>query len=42
VHETKGVAFRLGVTPAHIDAQQVALSDGSALPAELVVAGVNT
>lgn len=40
VHESKGVAFRLGVTPMRIDAQQVVLSDGSALPAELVVVGI--
>ena len=40
VHESKGVAFRLGVTPSRIDERQVTLSDGSTLPAELVVVGV--
>ncbi|HEX8698248.1 MAG TPA: FAD-dependent oxidoreductase [Myxococcaceae bacterium] len=40
VHESKGVTFRLGVTPTRIDERQVTLSDGSTLPAELVVVGV--
>ncbi len=40
VHESKGVTFRLGVTPSRIDERQVTLSDGSTLPAELVVVGV--
>jgi NADPH-dependent 2,4-dienoyl-CoA reductase/sulfur reductase-like enzyme/nitrite reductase/ring-hydroxylating ferredoxin subunit len=40
VHESKGVAFRLGVKPSRIDEQQVTLSDGGTLPADLVVMGV--
>ena len=40
VHEAKGVAFRLGRTPARITADQVILDDGTALPAALVVMGV--
>ena len=40
VHESKGVTFRLGVTPSLIDERQVTLSDGTTLPAELVVVGV--
>jgi 3-phenylpropionate/trans-cinnamate dioxygenase ferredoxin reductase subunit len=40
VHESKGVTFRFEVTPVRIDEQQVTLSDGTTLPAELVVVGV--
>ncbi len=40
VHESKGVAFRLGMTPTRIDERQVTLNDGSMLPADLVVVGV--
>jgi NADPH-dependent 2,4-dienoyl-CoA reductase/sulfur reductase-like enzyme/nitrite reductase/ring-hydroxylating ferredoxin subunit len=40
VHEGKGVAFRLGRTPASITAGEVVLDDGTALPASLVVMGV--
>jgi NADPH-dependent 2,4-dienoyl-CoA reductase/sulfur reductase-like enzyme/nitrite reductase/ring-hydroxylating ferredoxin subunit len=40
VHESKGVAFRLGATPTRIDERQVTLSDGTTLPADLVVVGV--
>jgi NADPH-dependent 2,4-dienoyl-CoA reductase/sulfur reductase-like enzyme len=40
VHEANGVAFKLGLKPARITASEVVLSDGSALPAELVVVGV--
>ncbi len=40
VHQGKGVAFRLGRTPARITADSVILDDGSVLPATLVVMGV--
>lgn len=40
LHEEKGVAFRLGRTPAAVEADAVVLDDGSKLPAELVVMGV--
>ncbi|MFL5399262.1 MAG: FAD-dependent oxidoreductase [Myxococcales bacterium] len=40
VHESHGVVFHLGRTPQSIDAGTVRISDGSTLPAELVVMGV--
>ena len=40
VHESKGVAFRLGRKPAKITADAVVLDDGTSLPASLVVMGV--
>ncbi|HEY1557684.1 MAG TPA: FAD-dependent oxidoreductase [Kofleriaceae bacterium] len=40
VHEGKGVAFRLGRSPAKITPTSVVLDDGSELPAKLVVMGV--
>ncbi|HUS31742.1 MAG TPA: FAD-dependent oxidoreductase [Kofleriaceae bacterium] len=40
VHESKGVAFRLGRKPATITADKVVLDDGSELPANLIVMGV--
>ena len=40
LHEEHGVKFRLGRRPARIDADVVALDDGTALPADLVVMGV--
>jgi NADPH-dependent 2,4-dienoyl-CoA reductase/sulfur reductase-like enzyme/nitrite reductase/ring-hydroxylating ferredoxin subunit len=40
VHEENGVMFKLGRTPARITSSEVTLSDGSSLPADLVVMGV--
>lgn len=40
LHEAHGVRFHLGVTPQKISSQEVTLSDGRVLPAELVVMGV--
>ncbi len=40
VHVENGVAFKLGFKPARITASEVVLSDGTALPADLVVVGV--
>ena len=40
VHEENGVAFALGVKPLRITPSEVALSDGRALPADVVVMGV--
>src|SRR6267143_1390256 len=40
LHEEHGVKFQLGRKPARIAAQGVALDDGTALPADLVVMGV--
>src|SRR5690606_35552980 len=40
VHESKGVAFRLGRKPSSIAADRITLDDGSELPATLVVIGV--
>jgi NADPH-dependent 2,4-dienoyl-CoA reductase/sulfur reductase-like enzyme len=40
VHEENGVVFKLGRTPARITSSEVVLSDGSALPADVVVVGV--
>jgi apoptosis-inducing factor 3 len=40
VHESKGVAFRLGTKPVRISTDAVSLDDGSTLPATLVVMGV--
>jgi NADPH-dependent 2,4-dienoyl-CoA reductase/sulfur reductase-like enzyme/nitrite reductase/ring-hydroxylating ferredoxin subunit len=40
VHEENGVVFRLGLKPSRITATEVALSDGSSVPADLVVMGV--
>lgn len=40
VHEGKGTQFRLGTKPKAITASEVALEDGSSLPADLVVVGV--
>jgi NADPH-dependent 2,4-dienoyl-CoA reductase/sulfur reductase-like enzyme/nitrite reductase/ring-hydroxylating ferredoxin subunit len=40
VHESHGVAFRLGHIATEITADHVRLGDGEALPAELVVVGV--
>jgi NADPH-dependent 2,4-dienoyl-CoA reductase/sulfur reductase-like enzyme/nitrite reductase/ring-hydroxylating ferredoxin subunit len=39
LHESHGVRFHLGQTPASIDEKQVVLSDGSNLAADLVVMG---
>jgi NADPH-dependent 2,4-dienoyl-CoA reductase/sulfur reductase-like enzyme/nitrite reductase/ring-hydroxylating ferredoxin subunit len=40
VHEAHGATFRLGVTAARITKSEVTLSDGTTLPADLVVVGV--
>ena len=40
LHEEHGVRFHLGVTAKAIHADRVELSDGTSLPAELVVMGV--
>ena len=40
LHESHGVAFRLGRKPAAITAEHVRLDDGTQLPASLVVMGV--
>jgi NADPH-dependent 2,4-dienoyl-CoA reductase/sulfur reductase-like enzyme/nitrite reductase/ring-hydroxylating ferredoxin subunit len=40
LHEEHGVRFHLGRKPARIDADSVALDDGSVLPADVVVMGV--
>ncbi|MGE3765416.1 MAG: FAD-dependent oxidoreductase [Kofleriaceae bacterium] len=40
LHETQGVAFRLGRKPAKITRDAVILDDGESLPATLVVMGV--
>ena len=40
VHQSHGVAFRLGHTAAEITAGHVRLDNGEALPAELVVVGI--
>jgi apoptosis-inducing factor 3 len=40
IHEDNGVEFKLGLKPVRITASQVELSDGSLLPADLVVMGV--
>jgi len=40
VHEAHGVVFHLGLTPSAIEADAVVLSDGSRVPADLVVMGV--
>ena len=40
LHEKKGVMFHLGRTATTIEATKVVLSDGSALPADMVVVGV--
>jgi apoptosis-inducing factor 3 len=40
VHESKGVAFRLGRKPQSIASDRVKLDDGTELPASLVVMGV--
>ncbi|HEV2364898.1 MAG TPA: FAD-dependent oxidoreductase [Caulobacteraceae bacterium] len=40
VHEEHGVVFRLGRTVAAIEGDQVRLSDGARLPADLVVVGI--
>jgi apoptosis-inducing factor 3 len=40
VHESKGVAFRLGTKPTRISSDSVTLDDGTTLPATLVVMGV--
>jgi NADPH-dependent 2,4-dienoyl-CoA reductase/sulfur reductase-like enzyme len=40
IHEDNGVQFKLGLKPVRITASQVELSDGSLLPADLVVMGV--
>jgi 3-phenylpropionate/trans-cinnamate dioxygenase ferredoxin reductase subunit len=39
IHESHGVVFHLGKTPASIDAEQVVLSDGNKLAADFVVFG---
>ena len=39
IHESHGVVFHLGQTPASIDDKQVVLSDGSNLAADVVVIG---
>lgn len=40
LHESKGVTFHLGQSVTQIDAHEATLSDGSSLPADLVVMGV--
>jgi NADPH-dependent 2,4-dienoyl-CoA reductase/sulfur reductase-like enzyme/nitrite reductase/ring-hydroxylating ferredoxin subunit len=40
LHEEHGVVFHIGKVPARIAEAEVALSDGTSLPADLVVAGV--
>lgn len=40
LHEERGVRFRLGRTVRAIEDRQVLLDDGTALPADLVVAGI--
>src|SRR5262245_6297336 len=40
LHESKGVVFHLGRKPARIEADSVALDDGSRLEADLVLMGV--
>jgi NADPH-dependent 2,4-dienoyl-CoA reductase/sulfur reductase-like enzyme len=40
IHEEHGVRFHLGRKPVRIEADSVALDDGTALPADLVVMGV--
>ncbi|HET6345053.1 MAG TPA: FAD-dependent oxidoreductase, partial [Myxococcota bacterium] len=39
-HEAKGTTFHLGQRPASIDVQAVTLTDGTKLPADLVVVGI--
>ncbi len=40
LHESQGVVFHLGESPASIDARTVILSGGASLPADLVVVGI--
>ena len=40
LHEEKGVVFHLGTTASEIRAGEVHLSDGTTVPADLVVAGI--
>lgn len=42
LHQGKGVTVRTGVTVAEIDSSGVILSDGSELPADLVVVGIGS
>ncbi|KWF02928.1 FAD-dependent oxidoreductase [Burkholderia pseudomultivorans] len=40
LHESNGVVFHLGTTPARIESDGVTLSNGERLPADLVVVGI--
>jgi apoptosis-inducing factor 3 len=40
LHESHGVAFRLGCTATRIDGQRIALSDGTSVEGDVVVVGI--